>query len=100
MNPMATATKVAYPHIVKVPDYCGGKAAIDQTRVRVADVVAAHQRGLSPAQILESYQHLTLGQVHAALAYYYDNREEIDEIFASEDAEEARAQPEQIVRVP
>jgi uncharacterized protein (DUF433 family) len=97
---MATATKVSYPHIVKEPGYCGGKAAIDHTRVRVADVVAAHQRGQSPEQILETYEHLTLSQVHAALAYYYDNRDEIDEIFAREDADEARALPGQIVRVP
>jgi uncharacterized protein (DUF433 family) len=100
MNAMATAAKVTYPHIVKIPDYCGGKAAIDKTRVRVADVVAAHQRGMSPEQILEAYEHLTLSQVHAALAYYYDNREEIEETFAGDEAEYARALPGQLVRLP
>jgi uncharacterized protein (DUF433 family) len=94
---MVTAATISYPHIVKIPGYCGGKAAIDNTRVRVADVVAAHQRGLSPEQILVSYEHLTIGQVHAALGYYYDNRDEIEETFARDEAEYARALPGQLV---
>jgi uncharacterized protein (DUF433 family) len=100
MKAMATAATISYPHIVKIPGYCGGKPAIDGTRVRVADVVAAHQQGESAEQILVSYEHLTLSQVYAALAYYYDNRDEIEEIFAREEEAEARALPGQLVRFP
>ncbi len=32
----------------------------------------------SDAKIREAYPDLTPAQIHAALAYYYDNREEID----------------------
>ncbi len=86
---MATEAKIVYPHIVKEPGYCGGKAAIDNTRVRVNNVVWLHKQGRTPAQILESYPDLNLAQVHAALTYYYDHVEEIEAEFAHEDDAEA-----------
>jgi hypothetical protein len=52
--------------------------------------VSDHERhGLSPEQIAREYPHITLSQVHAALAYFYDHRDEVlkqmkaDENFAS-----------------
>jgi len=86
---MATAAKLVYTHIVKEPGYCGGKAAIGDTRVRVNNVVWLHKEGRTPAEILESYPDLSLAQVHAALAYYYDHVEEIEAEFAREDEAEA-----------
>jgi uncharacterized protein (DUF433 family) len=82
---MATTAKLVYPHIVKEPGYCGGKAAIDNTRVRVNNVAWLAQRGLTPQQVVEHYPDLTLAQVHAALAYYYDNKAEIEAELAAED---------------
>ena len=71
---MATApARASYPHIVKRPDYCGGKAAIDDTRVRVNDVVFLHKEGFTDAQILERHPSLNLAQVHLALTCYYDH---------------------------
>ena len=86
---MATAAKITYAHIVKEPGYCGGKAAIDSTRVRVNNVVWLHKEGHTPAQILEIYPDLSFAQVHAALAYYYDHVDEIEAEFAREDEAEA-----------
>ena len=98
---MATANgPVNYPHVTKMPGVCGGKACIDGTRIRVNNVVFLHKGGADDAKFLDAYPDLTPAQIRGALAYYYDNREEIDEIFAREDAEEARALPGQIVRVP
>jgi len=86
---MASAAKVTYEHIVKERGYCGGKAAIGKTRVRVNNVVFLHKDGKTPQQILEYYPDLTLGQVHAALAYYYDHPQEIEaELAADEGWEE------------
>jgi len=82
---MATVAKVVYTHIVKEPGYCGGKAAIDNTRIRVNNVAWLHKEGLTPAQILEHYPDLSLAQVYAALAYYYDHVEEIEAELARED---------------
>jgi len=54
------------------------RAYIAGTRVRVQDIYAlAEIQGLTPDQIVEQLPHLTLGQVHAALAYYFDHREQI-----------------------
>lgn len=87
---MATAAKVTYPHIVKEPGYCGGKAAIDNTRVRVANVVYLHKERKTPEQILEAYPDLSLAQVHAALAYYYDHPDEIEATLKAEEGWDER----------
>ena len=42
-------------------------------------VAASHNLGYSPSEIAVKYGHLTLAQVHAALAYYFANKAEIDE---------------------
>ena len=78
LEAMATAPKIVYTHIVKEPGYCGGQAAIDSTRVRVNNVVFFHEEGKTPEQILVEYPDLTLAQIHAALAYYYDHQQEIE----------------------
>jgi len=66
-------------HIVKSPDFCGGRACIAGHRIRVADIVIWHERrGYSPDEVIALFPGLTLGDVHAALAYYFDNREEIE----------------------
>lgn len=78
---MATAAKTL---IVKTPGVRGGKARLDGTRVCVVDVVRSHQRGATPAQIIEDLPTLTLAQVHAALAYYEGHRQEIEASFAAE----------------
>jgi len=76
---MATATApIAYAHIVKEANYCGGRAAVDNTRVRVSNVVFLHKQGRSPEQIREIYPDLSLAQVHGALVYYYDHPAEIE----------------------
>jgi hypothetical protein len=46
--------------------------------VRVWDIAVRAQAGESPDEVLAHFPHLTLSDVHAALAYYYDNREAID----------------------
>jgi len=41
---------------------------------------------MSPDEIALEYPHLTLAQVHAALAYYHVNRDEIEADIAEEEA--------------
>jgi uncharacterized protein (DUF433 family) len=58
----------------------GQKACIAGTRISVQDIYVWHElMGKSPDQIASEYPFLTLAQVHSALAYYYDNAEEIRE---------------------
>ena len=56
-----------------------GIAWISGTKVKVIEVAVdklAH--GSSPEEMHFQYPHLSLAQIHAALSYYHDHREEID----------------------
>jgi uncharacterized protein (DUF433 family) len=54
------------------------RAYLIGTRIRVQDVSCmAEHDGYTPAQIVAALPHLSLGQVHAALSYYYDHRDAI-----------------------
>src|ERR1035437_4377721 len=65
--------------IVNTPGTCGGRPRIDGHRITVEDVAIWHERmGMSPDEIVSQYPSITLSDVHAALAYYYENRQRID----------------------
>jgi len=56
-----------------------GVAWIDDTHTKVIEValdMIAH--GWSPEEIHFQHSHLSLAQIHAALGYYYDHKEELD----------------------
>jgi uncharacterized protein (DUF433 family) len=63
-----------------------GRPRIAGTGVTVRRIAGWHNLGLSPEEIAAKIEHLTLAQIHAALAYYHANREEIDADIAAEDA--------------
>ena len=74
---MATSTE---QRITKSPDVCGGKACIAGHRVRVLDVVVWHEhQGMTPDEIVSHVPTLTLADVHAALAYYFDHLDQIQQ---------------------
>jgi uncharacterized protein (DUF433 family) len=71
---------IVHPHIKKDPDVCGGSPVIEGTRFPVRSVVFyALKIGLTPEEIVEKFPHLSLAQIYDALAYYYDNRVEIEQ---------------------
>jgi uncharacterized protein (DUF433 family) len=74
-------------HITKTPNLCGGRACIAGHRIRVADIVVWHEkRGYAPDEIVDMFPDINLADVYAALTYYFDNRQEIDDDFrASEE---------------
>jgi uncharacterized protein (DUF433 family) len=81
-------------HIVSTPDTCGGKPRIAGSRIQVKHLAIMHERqGMSPAEIVSEFPHLTLADVYAALAYYHDHRETINAEIAADWAwyEEQRA---------
>jgi uncharacterized protein (DUF433 family) len=72
-------------HIDATPGVCGGKPRIAGHRIRVMDIVVCHEgQGMSPDEILAFYPGLSLADVHAALAYYFDHRDEIQGDIESE----------------
>ncbi|MEY2881569.1 MAG: hypothetical protein RLZZ15_3949 [Verrucomicrobiota bacterium] len=69
-------TASAFPHIVLDAP---GVAWVDETNTKVREIVLdviAH--GWSPKEIHLHHPHLALAQIHAALAYYYDHKLELD----------------------
>lgn len=81
---MATAEKiVASTQITKNPRVCGGKACIDHTRIRVMDIVEMEREGKKPEEMQDAFAvHLTLAQIHLALAYAAEHPDEIEADFA------------------
>ena len=66
-------------HIEITPDTCSGRPRIAGTRIRVANIASWTEEGMSPDEIVAQYSHLTLSDVHAALAYYHDHHGEIEQ---------------------
>lgn len=56
----------------------GERPFITGHRVRVQDIALWNEEGLSADEIVSRVPTLSLADVHAALAYYFDNRAEID----------------------
>lgn len=55
-----------------------GVALVRGTRVHLDTIVAAFHQGDSPEQIVDSFDVLTLADVYAVIAYYLNNRKEVD----------------------
>ena len=72
------AMKTLDQHIEITPGISGGKPRIAGYRITVENIVIWHERmGKSADEIVTEYD-LTLADVYAALAYYFDHRVEID----------------------
>jgi uncharacterized protein (DUF433 family) len=89
---MASVTEIG-TLIDRDPDIRGGRPKIAGTGLTVSRIAGWYKLGMTPEEIALEYPHLTLAQVHAALAYYHVNREEIETDLAQEQV--AAAQWEQ-----
>jgi len=73
-------------HIEHTPGIVGGKPRIAGHRITVQDIVIWHERmGKCPDEIATEYD-LTLADVYAALAYYFDHLDEIDKAIEQSNA--------------
>jgi len=73
--------------IIRESSVRDGQPHIAGTRITVHRVVRWYKQGYTPEEIADEYAHLSLAQVHAALAYYHANQVEIEADLAAEDAE-------------
>lgn len=75
-----SSSDVIREHIEIVEGERGPKARIAGSRIRVQDIVIWHEKlGLSPDEIIRDYPTITHADIYAALAYYWDNRDEIEQ---------------------
>lgn len=71
-------TVLAIETIISAPEIRSGEPIIAGSQVRVVDIVASHlYRGHNPDELATQFD-LNLGQVYAALAYYYQHKAELD----------------------
>lgn len=76
-----TPTRIAI-----IPGVAGGQPHVAGHRIKVRDIVHWHEHlGRSPDEISAEYE-LDLADIHAALAWYFDHRADIDAEFATRDA--------------
>jgi uncharacterized protein (DUF433 family) len=67
-------------HIEITPGTCSGHPRVAGTRIRVHNIVLWTEQGETPDEIAAAYPPLTLSDVYTALAFYHDNREEMDRV--------------------
>jgi uncharacterized protein (DUF433 family) len=64
----------------------GGRPKIAGTGLTVSRIAIWYKMGMTPEEIALEYPHLTLAQVHGALACYHINRDEIEADIAEQEA--------------
>lgn len=67
------------------PSIRSGRPRIAGTGVTVQTVVQWYKLGSSPEEIADNFGHLSLAQVHAALAFYHANRDRIEADLLADD---------------
>jgi uncharacterized protein (DUF433 family) len=77
----------AYRYLVNLPGVCQGRTIIEGTRIGVHDVVGLIVNGAAIEDVLRSFPNLSKSQVYECLAYYEDNRTEIDALVAEQMSE-------------
>lgn len=63
------------------------RPVVSGTDIKVSQIASEYEHlGMTPDDIIEAHAHLTLADVHAALAYYYDHRDAIRREWEEADA--------------
>ena len=64
-----------------------GALRIAGTRVGLDTIIDYFQEAQTPEQIARSFPAVTLAQVYGAIAYYLENKKQVDDFFAEIDCE-------------
>lgn len=81
---------IIHPHIERKAGICGGEPVIKGTRITVGLIAELEQMGKTADEIVALYPYLTQAQIYDALAYYYDNKEEVDRYLRENSEEDLR----------
>jgi len=80
--------------IIQTPDIRGGRPRIAGTGITIQRIVGWYKLGLNPEEIADRIGHLSLAQIHAALAYYHANREALEADMVNEEEDAQRLERE------
>ncbi len=86
--------RTEYKHVRLWPD---GTPTVGGTRLKVKFIGAAYRRGADAAEIQADYPEYSLAQIHCAIAYYLDHKDEMDRAWdeAEQRIQESRAEWQQ-----
>lgn len=74
-----SSSLVQKTYIVQDEGICGGQPRIANTRLKVQHIILEYEYlGWTPDQICDAHPEIALPEVHAAISYYYANKQEID----------------------
>jgi uncharacterized protein (DUF433 family) len=73
-------------HVEITPGVAGGKPRIAGHRITVQDIVIWHERLGRSADEIAAEHDISLSDVYAALAYYYDHRDDLDDSIRADEA--------------
>lgn len=74
-----TKKETNHPYITCDEKISGGVPIIKGTRMRVIQIAQEYIKlGYTPEDIINAHPHLTLAQIHDALSYYYEGKEDFD----------------------
>lgn len=76
------AHKMKHPYITKEKGVQGGKPIVAGTRIPVSTIIIWYKEGKEIYEILNMYPQLNPSQIHDALSYYYDYKEEMEKEIA------------------
>ncbi|MBI4312783.1 MAG: DUF433 domain-containing protein [Chloroflexi bacterium] len=60
------------------PDLHSGRPCLAGAGMMVRTIAVRHMEGMSAEEILQDYPHLDMARIHAALSFYFANRELIE----------------------
>ncbi len=90
---MATVTDIG-TLIEQTPGIRGGRPCVAGTGVSVLRIAGWYKLGWSPEEISRRIGHVSLAQVHAALAYYHANQDAMEAEMAAEEEDADRLERE------
>lgn len=91
---LETASTEINSLLTSTPEIRHARPCIAETGITVHRIAILHNLGYSPEEIIRKYEHLTIAGVHAALAYYFANKAEVDSENADDEAEAERIEKE------
>ncbi len=72
--------KTNHPHIVRVEGVASGEPIIKGTRIMVRTIIEQYQLGSSIEEILWDFPQLSSAQIHDALSFYHDHKDEMNKL--------------------
>ena len=85
------------PRIVKTEDVLGGDPRLEDRRIGVYHVYKKYVEGGETAEAIATSYNISVAEVHAALAYAFNNPDEMREIEARARAASERSSSNRIV---